>query len=84
MELETTAKVVDLLREAADIMEGAREDNHIRFPGPHPDYDTPDSIATREAARGLVREGIGFDDSASIPMHDLGCLVRYIADMTEE
>ena len=84
MKTEASSKVVDLLREAADIMEADREDEYVLFPGIDPDYDTPDGIASRGAARGLLREGISPDDGVSIPVHDLGCLVRYIADLTEE
>ena len=69
----TMDHLVAKMRASADVLEA--DERTTYFPGPE-DGDMP-MLAIRIAARVVI-------DGGSVPIRNLGALVRYIADMLEE
>ncbi len=85
-------KAIELLREAADILE--RNEDEWILPGWDPDAETPESwggaahaercAGIREAAHAVEAKGVGIDHCTKIDVRKLGFLARYIGDILEE
>jgi len=73
--------IVELLRKAADELE--IDDELTAFPG-WDDSPSAYQTAIRAAARAIAADGLGAGDGTTLPVTDVGMLVRYIAEMLEE
>ena len=78
-------KVICLLREAGDILEGNSEETIL--PGWDGDFEGHDPeryVGIRTAARAVLADGISPDHGTKVSFGDIGFLVRYIGDIIEE
>ena len=90
---EKRQKAMELLREAADILEADAEE--IILPGWDLEHEDDEARAgnhdlgihcagVRAAAHAVLARGVSPDSGREVRIYDLGRLARYIGDMLEE
>ncbi|HEX8196368.1 MAG TPA: hypothetical protein VF571_09285 [Pyrinomonadaceae bacterium] len=73
------------LREVSNNLEAdpLAEYKNTLFPGWHPEYEGHQEKLVREAARGILADGVSPDNGTHVSQKALSALIHYIADMME-
>jgi hypothetical protein len=82
MDGSTRRQTVELLREAAHALE-ADEATEVIMPGWDEAFTSNRERGIQTAAEAIRVRGKNVDEGSRVHVHDLGFLVRYVADMLE-
>jgi len=82
MDGSTRRQAVELLREAAQALE-ADEATEVIMPGWDEEFTSNRECGIQTAAEAIRARGKDVDEGSRVHVHDLGFLVRYVADMLE-